>query len=86
MLRITLELEHAAAHRRGDTAAMKEIQSQIEREHGLIAVWLSEDVLVWKRKKVDADFYADSACSVCGEPIEKTGRKGRRPTKCLEHR
>jgi hypothetical protein len=31
-------------------------------------------------------FYPDSACSVCGKPIERTGKPGRPPTKCLEHR
>jgi hypothetical protein len=53
-------------------------------------------VMVWreggdkkKPRKAAApsgDHYPDSACTVCSAPIEKTGKPGRPPVKCLQHR
>lgn len=68
---------------------------------GVYGRWLSEDVLVWETSKPSKkikktatipsdesndDFYAGISCRVCGNPVEKTGRKGRPPTKCIQHR
>jgi hypothetical protein len=35
---------------------------------------------------VDNGFYDGITCKECGAPVEKTGRQGRPPTKCLKHR
>ena len=90
-----LKLRHAAAIREKDTAEAERIRKELEKV-GVYAEWLSNEVLVWRdkrpRKKVSkeeaaaSDCYPDSACSKCGAPIEKTGKPGRPPTKCLKHR
>ena len=95
MERTLLKIRHAQAIRDKDRAAVSQIERDLA-EQGVIADWLSEDVMVWRenekkrapRKKAEptGDYYPDSACSVCSAPIEKTGKPGRPPVKCLQHR
>jgi len=95
MERTLLKIRHAQAIRDKDRAAVSQIERDLAKQ-GVIADWLSEDVMVWresgdkkKPRKAAApsgDYYPDSACTVCSAPIEKTGKQGRRPAKCLKHR
>ena len=90
-----LKIRHAQAIRDKDMTAVSQIEREIAKQ-GVIADWLSKDVMVWReddkkpapRKKAEptGDYYPDSVCSVCSAPIEKTGKQGRRPAKCLQHR
>lgn len=95
MTEVQLKLRHAHAVREKDTAEAERVRKELEAI-GIYGEWLSEDVLVWRDKKprkkpskdesVRSDCYPDSACKECGAPIEKTGKPGRPPTKCLKHR
>lgn len=89
-----LKIQHAEAVRRENAAEIKRTERELAAL-GIHAAWLSDSVMVWKeenakvgrkRKSSSDDHYPDSDCSVCGKPIEKTGKPGRPPTKCLEHR
>ena len=39
-----------------------------------------------KTLRVETGFYDGIQCKMCGAPVEKTGRQGRPPSKCLKHR
>lgn len=59
----------------------------------VIARWLSDDVLVWehesikqKPRKLLAECYEGVYCAECGAPVERTGKRGKPPTKCRKHR
>jgi hypothetical protein len=96
MERTLLKIRHAQAVRDKDRAAVSQIERDLAKI-GVVADWLSEDVMVWRegadKKKRQSkaatpsgDHYADKTCSVCSGPIQKTGKSGRPPTKCEEHR
>jgi hypothetical protein len=96
MERTLLKSEHAYAVRNKDKAEVQRIEKELAK-HGIIADWLTEDVLVWResgeKKKRQSkaatpsgDCYPGKTCSVCGGPVQKTGKSGRPPTKCEEHR
>ena len=95
MERTLLKIRHAQAIRDKDRAAVSQIERDLAKI-GVVADWLTDDVMVWreggdKKKKRKAaassgDYYPDSACTVCSAPVEKTGKQGRRPAKCLKHR
>jgi hypothetical protein len=92
--RTLLKIRHAQAVRDKDRAAVSQIERDLAKI-GVVADWLTDDVMVWreggdkKKRKAAApsgDYYPDSACTVCSAPIEKTGKPGRPPVKCLHHR
>jgi hypothetical protein len=95
MERTLLKAQHAYAVRTENRAEIDRTEKELAK-HGVIADWLTDDVMVWreggdkkKPRKVAApsgDYYPDSACTVCSAPVEKTGKPGRRPAKCLQHR
>ena len=95
MERTLLKIKHAEAVRSKDQAEVQRTEKELVK-HGITADWLTADVMVWreggdkkKPRKAAApsgDHYPDSACTVCSAPIEKTGKPGRPPVKCLQHR
>ena len=95
MERTLLKIRHAQAVRDKDRTTVSQIERDLAKI-GVVADWLSDDVMVWreggdkkKPRKAAApsgDHYPDSACTVCSAPIEKTGKPGRPPVKCLQHR
>lgn len=82
-----LKIKHAHAVRNKDAKEIERTEKELAAL-GIHGEWLSEDVLVWRdgRNVKSQEFYPDSKCSVCGNKIEKTGKPGRPPTKCLKHR
>lgn len=92
-----LKIRHAAAVRSKDAAEIAATEKELAAI-GVHADWLSDDVMVWRDNRTqkrtrkpsaaaaDGGVYPDSACAVCGNPIEKTGKPGRPPTKCIKHR
>ena len=94
MERTLLKAQHAHAVRTENRAEIDRTEKELAKR-GVIADWLSDSVMVWreggdkKKRKAAApsgDYYPDSACTVCSAPIEKTGKPGRPPVKCLHHR
>lgn len=94
MQRTLLKSQHAYAVRTENRAEIERTEKELAAL-GVIADWLSDTVMIWreggdKKKRKAAppsgDYYPDSACTVCSAPIEKTGKPGRPPTKCLKHR
>ena len=96
MKRTLLKSEYAYAVRINDKAEIKRIEKELA-EYGIVADWLTKDVLLWregthKKERLSkavapvSDHYPDKTCSVCSGPIQKTGKSGRPPTKCKEHR
>ena len=94
MERTLLKAQHAHAVRTENRAEIDRTEKELAKL-GVVADWLTDDVMVWreggdkKKRKAAApsgDYYLDSACIVCSAPIEKTGKPGRRPAKCLQHR
>lgn len=94
MERTLLKMQHAHAVRTEDRVEIDRTEKELAKI-GVVADWLTADVMVWrevgdkKKRKAAApsgDYYPDSACTVCSAPVEKTGKQGRRPAKCLKHR